>query len=157
MSLAGGRMSVGCSSGSPLNGCVSPICARSCSASRKPDAHTAGLARSMCGSDASRFLQPGPSRARRFSHSNAQACGEKAWLIALLLGAAFPVQMMRRRIALDPDVVHGLRAKLDRALKDPSPVARLAPCAARDQVDVARPALHRPNLLVGANGSDRAD
>ena len=77
-------------------------------------------------------------------------------LASLLLGAAFPVQLMRRRVALDPDVAHGLRAELDRpACQDPSPVAGLAPCAARDQVNVAGPALHSPNPLVGANGSDR--
>jgi hypothetical protein len=75
-----------------------------------------------------------------------------------LRGAAFTVQMMRRRIALDPDVGHGLRAELDRpACQDPSSVARLAPGAARDEVNVARPTLHSPNLLVGADGSDRAD
>src|ERR1700678_4152423 len=66
--------------------------------------------------------------------------------------------MMRRRIALDRDVAHDLRTELDRPTRqDPSSVARLAPGAARDEVNVARPALHSPNLLVGANGSDRAD
>ena len=35
----------------PRIGCASPTCARSCSASRRPDARTAGRARSTCGSD----------------------------------------------------------------------------------------------------------
>ena len=46
---ASGPTNAACSGASPRNGCASPTCARSCSASRKPDARMAGPARSMCG------------------------------------------------------------------------------------------------------------
>src|ERR1700735_2053411 len=60
MSLAGGRMSAACSSGSPLNGCASLTFARSCLASRRLGARMADRARSMCGLDASICPRPGP-------------------------------------------------------------------------------------------------
>src|SRR5271156_1530404 len=152
MSLADGRMSAACSSGSPLYGCASLTFARSCLASRRLGARTADRARSMCGLDASICPRPGPSGASGpAARTREYADGSSS----LLLGTAVPVQLMRGGIALDADVSHGLRAKLDRAVEDPSPIARLAPGAARDKVNVARPALHRPNLLVGADGSDR--
>ena len=44
-----GPTSAACLSGSRPNGCASPTCARSCSASRKPGAPMAGPARSTCG------------------------------------------------------------------------------------------------------------
>src|SRR5271154_4235895 len=69
--------------------------------------------------------------------------------------AAFPVELVRGGVALDTDVGHGLRTELDRAVEDPSPVVILAPCAARDQVDVARPALHGPDLFFGEDGGGR--
>src|ERR1700722_9826187 len=78
--------------------------------------------------------------------------------LLLLLRAAFPVQLVRRGVALDPDVVHGLRAELDRsACQDPRPVAAPGPCAARDEVNVARPALHSPHFFIGVSQADRRE
>ena len=95
-----------------------------------------------------------PSRCAAVRRLERRGCRQKGRPTASFLLGAFPVQMMRRSVALDPDVGHCLRAKLQRAVEDPSPVAGLAPCAARDQVNVTRPALDSPNLLVGADESD---
>src|ERR1700733_6768308 len=85
MSLAGGRMSAACSSGSPLNGCASLTFARSCLASRRLGARMADRARSMCGLDASICPRPGPK-------------GDFHWM-ELALSAAGPT--LARSIHLD--------------------------------------------------------
>jgi hypothetical protein len=68
--------------------------------------------------------------------------------------AALAIEFVGGGVALDANILERLRAELNRAVQDPSPVGGLAPCAAWDEVDVGRPLLHLPNLLIRVGGND---
>src|SRR5258708_12049401 len=98
-------------------------------------------ARSMCGSDAWRPPRPAPS-GQRSAVDCASLRTDACPIASLFLRAAFPVQLGRRGVALDPDVAHGLRPELDRSTcQDPRPAADPGPRAARDPAHVSAPPL----------------